>query len=80
MGLFERMGHALIDPGIIDLELARRSYGYRIDNIVANRCIRCKKLICQQRGWTDFIRAQTALGSIDLQKALEEIKRNCVCS
>jgi hypothetical protein len=61
MGLFERVGSALIDPGIIDLGLAKRSYGYRIANLVANPVIRQTKVEQERDSWTDFIRLQNKL-------------------
>ncbi|GAB4574742.1 MAG: hypothetical protein Kow0077_22830 [Anaerolineae bacterium] len=54
MGLFERI-KILIDKRIIDADIVRRLYGYRLANIVANRSIRQAKLIDEKDSWQDFI-------------------------
>jgi hypothetical protein len=80
LGLFERVGDALIDPGIINLGLAKRSYGYRIDNIVTNPHIRRKKLLGNEEFWEDFIRLQRQLLGTDPRKVEADLADTQRCS
>ena len=45
----------MLKHDLIDIEAFKSSYGYRIDNILANRRIVEEKLIKRKGGWRDFI-------------------------
>jgi hypothetical protein len=56
MGLFEHC-ELLIKAGVLDLQRFKSLFGYRIENILANEKIVCKKLVCRPEAdhWSDFI-------------------------
>jgi hypothetical protein len=54
MGAFERL-NGLIDDKIVDVNLAKRFYGYRLQNIVANKEIWRAKLQDENPAWEDFL-------------------------
>ena len=54
MGTCEMCYH-MIDKGLIELEVFKNQYGYRIGNIVHNEKIRGKKLKTNGKYWRDFL-------------------------
>ncbi len=54
MGLFE-LCNILIKRNLIDIEIFKTQYEYRIRNILSNEVIRQKKLIDAKEGWKEFI-------------------------
>lgn len=54
MGAFERL-NALIDDKVVDVKLAKKFYGYRLQNIVANNEIWKAKLQDENALWEDFL-------------------------
>lgn len=54
MGLFERV-KVLVDRKMIDLDVIKRLYGYRIKHIVNNPVIFKRKCVEQVNGWRDFV-------------------------
>jgi len=54
MGTFERL-HQFIEDGIIDKDIAKAFYRYRLVNLVKNKGIRQKKLSAEEQWWGRFI-------------------------
>jgi hypothetical protein len=54
MGLFERV-NAMIDRGLLDVDMVQRLHGYRISNIVSNPRVVEQKLLRLAGGWQDFL-------------------------
>jgi hypothetical protein len=54
MGLFEHC-EVLIQAGLLNSDMFKSLFGYRVENILANSRIVHSKLICEQDGWRDFL-------------------------
>jgi hypothetical protein len=61
MGLFEHC-EVMLREGLIDLRTFSEIYGYRVNNILANKTIVREKLIKAQEGWKQFINLTQRLG------------------
>ena len=61
MGLFERV-NVMVDRGLLDVDVVRRLYGYRVGNVLSNPRVVRAKLNAEATGWVEFIALADKLG------------------
>jgi hypothetical protein len=68
MGLFERV-ELMISSRLVDFQVVKRLYGYRVGNVLSNPIVVQGKLVEATDGWLDFIALAARLGYL---KAIDE--------
>jgi len=75
MGTFERI-HALVEAGLLDLDLVEELYGYRISNLVNDDNVYRYKLVERASGWSRFIRLWSELDAASMRRKSKPLARH----
>jgi hypothetical protein len=74
MGTFERI-HALVEAGLLDIELVEELYGYRVSNLVRDDNVYRNKLVANANGWRRFIQLWSDLDEASKRRKKQSLAR-----